>query len=638
MTYQRPLTRAEYDDEVAGLVAAAGRADRTRFESQLALGAILIQLQALREAHPELAEDRTFADVVREDFEIDPSRGYQFVSLVRLDEALRAAGEDRLTRESHARVVVPLLALPDKLVDVVRRARADAEGEGSELRARHLKGARRSIVPESYTTSFQDEPGGGPEGPSEAQWPWGADARDRFAKVPRRDRVDVMESLTFASLSEEVTPELVDEAAEVVRAERDERQAGRPGWPVVVGVAVAVVALNRRMLLGDDHPELLDAPGPQEPIEDLDYYVPPDADGYVPEPGAPRAPLLVVVPTTLCPDGLLDAHPGARELTEGRAEVVVEVNELEAFGGPFLDERDEHGHRKLDVRAVRDASTAAGIVKVLHPAGPGIEWAALAVNCCTGCSHGCARRYCYASDFALLYFPQAFVPTIWPARLDAFENTERPDLDRVPGHRRTWARTVFHGSMTDLMNRSFPDYWVQAVVDAIRAAPQWNVVVLTKLAARLTDFEWPANAVVGVTVTRPSDVRAAAAGLAAVEGPATKWVSAEPMLGPVDPAELLAAGATLFAFGAQTRTRWAPEVQPDPAWTVRLFWDVVRGGAYPFPKSNLDWRSVLPFGDEDPLGGWTPSVAVGEDGAREDRPATRATAKPKGPRSPGLPA
>ncbi len=635
---KRRLTPAEVEDQLASMIAAAGAADHKRFEAQLELGAILIQLQSLRTAYRAISKrlDRTFEEIVEHDFMIDVTRGYQFIKFRKIDEVLRKAGEPPLKREGQARVVGPLAAYPDKLVRVVKEAREAAESEGKGLADRHLTDARRALAPESYRGAIETH---GESGTPDTPWPWSEDARDQFGKVPKRFKADMLESLTFTSLTEEVTPETVDEALVVVRGERD-APTGRKGWPVVVGVAVAVVQHNRRQLVGNDHPELLDSGLSHEPIADLDiladdYLVPVDADGYTPAPSASRAPLLVVIPACLCPDALFDAHPGAREKAEGRAEVIVEVGELEAFGGSFLDTLDEHGHRMLDIQRIREASRAAGIEKKLHPAGPGIEWAKWAVNCCTGCSHGCSRRFCYASDFALLYFPQAFVPTIWPARLDAFANTDPPDPDGYEEHERVWCRTAFHGSMTDIMNTAFPNYWVQAVIDAIAGSTKWRVVVLTKLATRLPNFTWPKNAVVGVTVTGPKEVRAAAKALGSLKGEVQKWISAEPYFEFFDPAPLIEAGVRLIACGAQTATRWAGEIQPKAKDVNKLWLAVLLGGAHFFPKNNLDHRGNIPDWGHDPYAGWSPpTVDQTTDNGPEpkrDKAAARRPVRPKGP-------
>ena len=629
-----PLTDAERAarDEKVQQVNSAYEAVR-RNARTLAAALLFIVRNRLFRDHD------SFGAFVEAHCEFSADLGNKHVRWARLNECLVEAGEEEVEVESHGRAVTSLLDLSPgsdhvteenkgRAVEAVRLARKAAASEGARLTANHFADARLRI-------------GGGRRDPQAADSAlWSEEVRERlYKKVPRAYRADVEESLVFASLSEDITPEMVDEALEVVRAERD-APTGRKGWPVVVGVAKAVVELNRRQLVQGGSSELLRPQLPHKLIVDLDilgddYLVPADAKGYTPAPGAPRPPLLVVIPTGLCPDALFDAHPGARETAEGRAEVIVEINELESFGGPFLDTLDEHGHRMLDIRKIRKASKAAGIRKVLHPAGPGIEWAMWAVNCCTGCSHGCSRRFCYASDFALLYFPQAFVPTIWPARLDAFENSDPPDLDRQPEHLRVWSRTVFHGSMTDLMNRAFPKYWIQAVIGAIAGSPKWRVVVLTKLAPRLTDFVWPANAVVGVTVTGPKEVRAAAKALGALKGEAEKWISAEPYLERFDPSPLIEAGATFFACGAQTATRWAGEIQPSAKDVLALLYAVVSAGAYFFPKDNLDFRGHIPAPGYDPYDGWSPPrvdhATANEPELNQDTTLDRRPVRPKGP-------
>ena len=657
--------RAEYDR----LVGDVREADASTFRAALRLGVLLLALVAFRERTPRHARARTWAEVAADDLAMDVSRTYQLMDFARVDDALRAAGAEPLTRESHARAVAPLLrgGSADRLPSAVGRARALAAAEGRGLTARHLEAARREVDPAPDREAPEragPDPGGAeghaaggsadgeaaptapgltaeaPENPAQGgptpedarpedvpsggdDWPWSDEARARFDRVPRVDREAVREALVPASLSGDVTAETVADAAEAVRHERAE-DGGRSGRPAVVGLAVAVVEANRRSLLDSVRPV---AQGRRLLQADIDYV----------DEGAGSSPLLVVVPAALCPDALLDAHPGARGLVRGRAEVVVEVNELHAFGGPFLDEPDADGRPVLDVRAVREAARAAGIRKTLNDTGQLIGWANFSTNGSTGCSHTCSRRFCYASDLALKFYPQAFVPTVHPARLDAFANTAVPDPDRHPEWARPWARSVFYGSMTDVMNRSFPDWWVQAVIDEVRANPQWHVFFLTKLAHRLGDFEWPANSSVGVTVTGPHEVRAAAAGLRSVRGAANTWVSVEPYLEAFDPAPLLDAGATFFAVGGQSATRWDGEKQPDPAWVRDLIAAVWARGGHVYVKDNLDFRGHIPFPGHDPYGGG-PAPAGGRPAPAEvDRGPVRRPVRPLGPRG-GRPA
>ena len=555
-----------------------------------------------RDAHP------TFEGYVEATWDFGVRRAYQLADAAAVHDGLAGAGFDVLpANEAQAR---PLVGLADA-------ERDDAWGRALDSGKVTAKAVHEAVVARGYGKDGEAVP----PGPDAEDWPWGGAARDAFAKVPAVDRAAVRDALTLAALSEDVTAETVAEAAEVVASVRAE-DGGTSSRPVVVGVAVGIVELNRRRLLYDDRPEL---------IETIDYLPEEETHALAPGPyvpdgsedeGAQNAtsnPLLVVIPASLCPDALLEAH-GAEALVEGRSEVIVEIGELERFGGPVSG-------GVLDVAAVREAARGAGIKKAFNPTGPLVGWARFTTNGSTGCSHACARRFCYASDLSLRFYSQAFVPTIWPARLDAFSNTPLPGLEGVDEWEGGWSRSTFYGSMSDVMNVSFPDWWIQAVIDEIAAHPSWRVFVLTKLAARLGDFEWPPNAMVGATVTRQGEVRAAARGLGRVQGAGATWVSAEPFLGPIDPAPLLDAGVSFFAVGGQSATRWSGEEQPRPAWVVDLFRSVWARGGHVYAKDNLDWRGHIPFGDHGPPIGNAPAE-VGPEGARPAEVAGRAPDRP----------
>jgi protein gp37 len=48
--------------------------------------------------------------------------------------------------------------------------------------------------------------------------------------------------------------------------------------------------------------------------------------------------------------------------------------------------------------------------------------------------------------------------------------------------------------MADLFGRWVPAEWIEAVLDSIRANPQWNSLLLTKFPKRLAEFQFPDNA------------------------------------------------------------------------------------------------------------------------------------------------
>jgi len=96
-------------------------------------------------------------------------------------------------------------------------------------------------------------------------------------------------------------------------------------------------------------------------------------------------------------------------------------------------------------------------------------------------------------------------------------------------------RRVFVNSMSDLFHEAVDDCVIADVVDVMRDCPQHAFQLLTKRSARLAKFyiTWPDNAWVGVSVEdaaalgRIDDLRQTTA--------VVKWVSFEPLIGPVAP-------------------------------------------------------------------------------------------------------
>lgn len=532
--------------------------------------------------------DQTWEAFISSTFSFSADYAYKLVRSARVSKTVEEAGDDPLENEAQARAICTIKD-PNDLLATVRRGREQAEAEGKKPTAAHFAAARKEFETESgqsAESSVQDHTATMTLSAEAGDWPWGENALAQFKKVPKVDRDAVRDALVLASLGEDVTAELVEEAAMVVAGERSE-DGGRSGRLVVVGIAKVIVQVNRDALIAA-------ARGESKRALQTDIEYVPGADGE--DDRVPALPLLCTIPKGMCPDALLDAYPGARgSITAKTIEVVVELAELEKYGGPVKD-------GVLDIAAVREASRKAGIKKTFNPTGKLVGWARFTTNPSTGCDHGCSLRFCYASDLALKFYPQCFVPTIWPARLDAFDNTPLPIPGRTCAHAPGWDRSVFLGSMTDLMNRSFPDWWIEAVLGEIAAHPEWNVFVLTKIAARLRDFDFPPNAAVGVTVTTQREVAKAAAGLRAVRGGMFKWASVEPMLGRVDPGPLLDAGVTFIAVGGQSKTRWSGEKQPLPEDVRFLIGTAWALGACVYHKDNLDFRAHIPFPGYEP---WT---------------------------------
>ncbi len=164
-----------------------------------------------------------------------------------------------------------------------------------------------------------------------------------------------------------------------------------------------------------------------------------------------------------------------------------------------------------------------------------IEWTEATWNPVTGCdqvSPGCA--HCYAKTFAERFkgvpghpYEQGFGLRIWPERLDHPLRWKRP-------------RTIFVNSMSDLFHEDIPDDFVAKVFDVMEEADHHVFQVLTKRQDRMVelapDLPWPSNVWMGVSIENRRFVHRADA-LREVPA-AVRFISAEPLLGPLEGLEL----------------------------------------------------------------------------------------------------
>jgi protein gp37 len=200
-----------------------------------------------------------------------------------------------------------------------------------------------------------------------------------------------------------------------------------------------------------------------------------------------------------------------------------------------------------------------------------IEWTEVTWNPTTGCdrtSPGC--DHCYALTLAkrLKAMRQAKYQNDGDPRTSGpgFRLTLHPDTLDDPRSWRT-PRTVFVNSMSDLFHHDVPESFIGEVFGVIAASPQHQFQVLTKRSKRLADvgrrLVWPSNLWMGVSVEsskyrfRIDHLRTVAA--------AVRFVSAEPLLGPLDGLDLEAID-WLIAGGES-----GPMARPmEPAWVVDL--------------------------------------------------------------------
>ena len=157
-----------------------------------------------------------------------------------------------------------------------------------------------------------------------------------------------------------------------------------------------------------------------------------------------------------------------------------------------------------------------------------IEWTDEVWNPVTGCSkvsQGC--KHCYA---------ERVFPRPYPGR--AFTDVAmHPDRLAAPLHWRK-PRRVFVNSMSDLFHDVVPDEFIDQVFAAMSAAPSHTFQVLTKRPERARDYlarrAMPLpNVWLGVSIEdqETADYRIP---LLLRTPAAVRWISAEPLLGPVD--------------------------------------------------------------------------------------------------------
>ena len=200
-----------------------------------------------------------------------------------------------------------------------------------------------------------------------------------------------------------------------------------------------------------------------------------------------------------------------------------------------------------------------------------IEWTEATWNPTTGCdrtSPGC--DHCYALTLAkrLKAMGQAKYQEDGDPRTSGpgFRLTVHPDALGMP-HRWRDGRMVFVNSMSDLFHDQVPAEFIAEVFAVMAAAPRHTFQVLTKRSRRLAalsdHLDWPANVWMGVSIEsdryvfRADHLRAA--------GARVKFLSVEPMLGPVPSLDLT--GIDWVIAGGES----GPGARPlDEAWVRDL--------------------------------------------------------------------
>jgi protein gp37 len=200
-----------------------------------------------------------------------------------------------------------------------------------------------------------------------------------------------------------------------------------------------------------------------------------------------------------------------------------------------------------------------------------IEWTEVTWNPTTGCdriSTGCDNCYALTLAKRLKAMGATKYQTDGDPRTSGpgFGLTVHPTAVRQPY---TWTAPsiVFVNSMSDLFHARVPLGFVRDVFAVIADTPQHTYQVLTKRSMRLRNvaerLDWPSNLWMGVSVEnaealpRIDHLRAVPA--------AIRFVSCEPLLGPLDRIDLTAIGWVIVGGESGPRYRAI-----DPAWVAEL--------------------------------------------------------------------
>ncbi len=165
-----------------------------------------------------------------------------------------------------------------------------------------------------------------------------------------------------------------------------------------------------------------------------------------------------------------------------------------------------------------------------------IEWTESTWNPVTGCtkvSAGCVNCYAERMTRRLRAMGQRNYR-------NGFRVTTHPHALELP-LKWTQPRKIFVNSMSDLFHEDVPDSFIESVFDVMRRAHWHTFQVLTKRSSRLADLgkelAWPSNVWAGVSVENAA-VLDRVTDLRSLTAPTVRFLSVEPLLGPLNKLEL----------------------------------------------------------------------------------------------------
>jgi protein gp37 len=135
-----------------------------------------------------------------------------------------------------------------------------------------------------------------------------------------------------------------------------------------------------------------------------------------------------------------------------------------------------------------------------------------------GCKNGCP--YCFMETYVTRFREGDFSPKMHPERLDEPRRRKKPAKILV-----SW--------QSELFGDWIPSEFIQRVIDVVRECPWHTFLFLTKCPSRYRAFTWPDNCWIGTSIENQEAAEKRVPLLLEAKA-AVKFLSVEPLLGPVD--------------------------------------------------------------------------------------------------------